>query len=106
MNAERGEVAIGDIALRFTTNRLCIAETVGKVRMPVLLLNAEWAKGFSVDEVRLLIFAGRVDPPADWSLEAAGAFIDDHGFTPCAIAVRAAIMAAFPPAEGDNAGEG
>ena len=99
LNAERGEVALGDITLRLTTNGLCRAESLAGVKIPILIMNAELAGGFSVSEIRLLLFVGRVDPPAEWSLEAAGDLIDALGFSLCAVAVRMAIDAAFPEPE-------
>lgn len=106
MNGERGETALGDIALRFTVNRLCIAETAGKLRIPAMLMAAEMGGGFSVSDVRLLLWAGRINPPEGWTLDAAGELIDQLGFTACALAARAAVMAAFPPPdEGEKGGE-
>lgn len=105
-NAARGEVAFGDtgLTLRFTTNAQCEFEDAAGIGFIKAL------KSFDGGEpphriMRAMVWAGLRESKPGLKIEDAGTLIDDVGLQQTMEFVGAAIKAAYPDADDNEAVE-
>lgn len=94
-NPHRGEVALGALTLRFSINAICEAEAASGLNLLSLLGKLDGGDAPTMNEARVMLWAGLRDKQPDIDLEAAGDFLQSQGVAPSMKAVGEALRVAF-----------